>query len=122
MNTEIQKHAAKCERYRKKIAEFQALLDEAEKKKTEAENAYIISKVRGSGYTTDELMEAVLLLKSQQNGKVSAGQGNNKSMPDNPENESSPPAGLAQPPNLDSYGEGDMAGTEKDKEEYAVES
>jgi pyridoxine/pyridoxamine 5'-phosphate oxidase len=64
LNAEIQRHAAKCERYRQKIAEFQALLEDAERKKTEAENAYIVSKVRSSGYTADELMQAVLLLKS----------------------------------------------------------
>ena len=68
MNAEIQKYASKCEKYRQKIAEFQALLEEAERKKTEAENIYIIAKVRGSGYTADELMEAVLLLKAHQKG------------------------------------------------------
>ena len=70
MNAEIQRQAAKCEKYRKKIAELQGLLDEAERKKNEAENAYIVSKVRSSGYTTDELLEAVLLLKSRQDSGV----------------------------------------------------
>lgn len=68
MNAEVQKYSTKCERYRQKIAEFQALLEEAERKKTQAENAFIVSKVRSSGYTADELIEAVLLLKAQKDG------------------------------------------------------
>jgi len=66
LNAEIEKYTKKCEKYRQKIMEFQALLEEAERNKMEAENAYIIAKVRSSGYTADELLTAVLSLKSQQ--------------------------------------------------------